>query len=425
MTQNEAELLTTIAAASLSAEEMLSFLVQSGTIDVNDVATTMKNKERNDIIAAHPYSISHGKDGRWRTWVPDDKRKEGRRMIAKSSLEKLHDALYAHYTGADEDIQIKRMTLRKLYPRWLKYKSLHTTAETYITRIESDWKKYYLDCPLVDKPIRSIRKLELDEWAHQMIRKHDMTKNMYYNASMIMRQCLEYAVDMEIIDSNPFSRVKVDGRRLFRQVKKKQNETQVFNREEEIEIFRLAWNDFYNSKRLVYRLAPLAVMFQFLTGLRTGELCAIKHSDVSSGKLLISRMLRRDTDEVVEHTKGYEDRELLLPQAALEIIEIAAAYQREHGIKTEYVFSLTSDPLKYNEINALYRKYCDKAGIPYRSSHKSRKTYISTLIDAGININTIRGYVGHSDERTTYNSYCFDRTPDNEQKKKLEEALAG
>ena len=117
MTQNEAELLTTIAAASLSAEEMLSFLVQSGTIDVNDVATTMKNKERNDIIAAHPYSISHGKDGRWRTWVPDDKRKEGRRMIAKSSLEKLHDALYAHYTGADEDIQIKRMTLRKLYPR--------------------------------------------------------------------------------------------------------------------------------------------------------------------------------------------------------------------------------------------------------------------------------------------------------------------
>ena len=51
------------------------------------------------------------------------------------------------------------------------------------------------------------------------------------------------------------------------------------------------------------------------------------------------------------------------------------------------------------------------------------KTFISSLIDAGININTIRSYVGHADERTTYGSYCFDRTPDTEKKMLLERAL--
>ncbi len=54
----------------------------------------------------------------------------------------------------------------------------------------------------------------------------------------------------------------------------------------------------------------------------------------------------------------------------------------------------------------------------------TRKTYISSLIDAGININTVRSYAGHADERTTYFNYCYDRTPDAEKKQLLEKALA-
>ena len=80
--------------------------------------------------------------------------------------------------------------------------------------------------------------------------------------------------------------------------------------------------------------------------------------------------------------------------------------------------------MKYREVNALLKKYCKSADILYRPSHSSRKTYISSLIDAGININTVRSYAGHADERTTYFNYCFDRTPDAEKKQLLEKALA-
>ncbi len=55
---------------------------------------------------------------------------------------------------------------------------------------------------------------------------------------------------------------------------------------------------------------------------------------------------------------------------------------------------------------------------------KAIKTYISTLIDAGVNINTIREMVGHEDERATYNSYCFDRTDKSERMKIIEAALS-
>ena len=53
------------------------------------------------------------------------------------------------------------------------------------------------------------------------IKENKMTKNMYYNFSIIMRQCLCYAVDREILDDNPFSRVFVDGKRVFRKTTKK------------------------------------------------------------------------------------------------------------------------------------------------------------------------------------------------------------
>ncbi len=103
--------------------------------------------------------------------------------------------------------------------------------------------------------------------------------------SVIIRQMLDYAVELEIVDDNLFRKVKIDSKRMFRKVHKKKDSTQVYAKDEQIRIFQEAWNDFRNSRRLVYRLAPLAVMFQFLTGLRIGELCAVKFEDVENGKL--------------------------------------------------------------------------------------------------------------------------------------------
>lgn len=57
--------------------------------------------------------------------------------------------------------------------------------------------------------------------------------------------------------------------------------------------------------------------------------------------------------------------------------------------------------------------------------HKIRKTYISTLIDSeDININFIREQVGHTDERTTYGNYCFNRKSAVQTAQAMEKALA-
>lgn len=54
----------------------------------------------------------------------------------------------------------------------------------------------------------------LDEWAHNLIATNDLTKKQYYNMAVIMRQLLDYAVYVELIPDNPFSRVKTKSKTI-------------------------------------------------------------------------------------------------------------------------------------------------------------------------------------------------------------------
>lgn len=89
-----------------------------------------------------------------------------------------------------------------------------------------------------------------------------------------------------------------------------------------------------------------------------------------------------------------------------------------------YIFSVNDEPLSYYSLGKLFTRYCEILQTAPKSSHKARKTYISALIDGGVNINTIREIVAHASEKTTYNSYVFDRKTKSERAELIEKALA-
>ena len=396
---------------------------------MDGVAASMKKTEEERILKEkHPYKITCGKDGRWRTYVKDETKKNGLKQIVKASEEKLHEALVEHYQAMDPETRKRRITLEELYPRWLDFKSLHTPAQTYINRIEREWEHHYEGTEIVRIPIRQLTKLMLDEWVHRLIKENNMSAKQYYNATVIMRQALDYAVDLEIIEANPLTKVRVDGRRLFRKDKKKESFTQVFTDDEVLQIEEFVREDTehpVHSRK--HMQAPLGVLFMLKTGVRVGEMLAARYEDVTQdGKWIhIQRQYRYETDEIVEHTKGTEgDRFVPLPEVARQIIEMARASQMEHGTPHDgFIFSSNDLPLPYQPVQYLFEKYSARLETVQKSSHKARKTYISSLIDVGINLNSVREYVGHSDERTTLHNYCFDRNNDEQRLAMVEKAV--
>lgn len=131
--------------------------------------------------------------------------------------------------------------------------------------------------------------------------------------------------------------------------------------------------------------------------------------------------------DVVAHTKSLAGmRRIYLTKEAREVLRMVKESNCRQGYSdTEgYMFLNKSGRIHEGSLDRKLRTLCRRIGIEEKSLHKIRKTYISTLIDQGINLNTIREIVGHEDERVTLNNYCFDRRSTEQIEEQLEKALA-
>lgn len=404
--------------------DVLQFLLNATDLDIGGVAEEMRKAEKEKLLEQHPFPITQGKDGRWRTYIKNEDGK--RKQIAKATKEKVCEELYLHYKELMTILPAEDVTVESLFPQWLEYKRLHGASSTSLSRLDSDWRTYYEGTEIVKIPLQRLSKLMLDVWAHQLIERVENAKKQYYNISVIMRQVLNYVVDAEIISGNPLQKVRIEARQVFNPVKKKPSETQVFTVDEVEALYRVAREEFESGRNQVHKLAPLAVMFQFQTGVRIGELCALRYEDIEDDEIYVNRMYRFESKEVVDYTKAHNaGRYVTLTTEAKDLIAEEKQYQQDHGLSDDgYIFSINENPLSYYSIRKSYDRYCKAISTIHKSSHKSRKTYISALIDGGVNINEIREMVGHADERTTYGSYCYDRKTKPERTALIEAALS-
>ena len=97
--------------------------------------------------------------------------------------------------------------------------------------------------------------------------------------------------------------------------------------------------------------------------------------------------------------------------------------ENNHYRDHDFLFVDKGKRITPRAVDTRIRKYCEHININPKSTHKIRKSFISTLLDAGININEVRKQVGHQDERTTLHNYCFNRNDDAQKETDMEYAL--
>lgn len=169
----------------------------------------------------------------------------------------------------------------------------------------------------------------------KLVHDNNMTKTDYINVSSLVRQPLDYAVEQGIIDENLLRRVKLEPR-MFKPVRKKSSETQVFTKEELAKLKQIAWDDLDKPHPFELRLTPLAFLFMFQTGLRIGEVCAVRFGDIEGGELHLQRTVERDTKNIKDGLKGDNtERWVMLSNEARHIIDEAKARQIAAGVYDE------------------------------------------------------------------------------------------
>lgn len=421
-------------------KNLLQYILNNDIINLDDVRESMRKEERKRLLSLHMYKIFQDRDGRWKTTLPDETKRSGRRLVAKRELSDLEDVIIEYYKGiqkeSDKKVIQKGMTLREIYPLWLQSRKLEVNSVGTVKKNDQDWRRYYLQDDIIDKPMCKLSVQELKDWAHKKIEDNHLNKRDYYNMAIIMKQCFQYAKDAEYIDSDTWEKVKINTKKLKRN-QKKSNEEEVYFLDEQKKLIGYSFEQFNKNPR---NITALAIPFIFVTGLRIGELVCLKYSDINEEKGIIriskSESVIYDLDEngvftytgkeVLEHAKtDAGERDIPYTTYAKQIIQMIRDSSEQYGYYDEgYIFCPRSKRITANSIDKKLYNYCSAISVDRKSAHKIRKTFISRLIHSGqIDIDTVCRVAGHIDMKTTFMSYCFSLDHKNVIQSKFEDVL--
>ncbi len=400
------------------------------TMNIDEALNILNMKKRiQQAKKMHPYPIYHTEKSGWFTVVDDITSASGKKKIRRCSEESLWDALSKWYIDNDA----KSITFEQLYEKWLNWKATPNNHEN-ILRLQKSWQAYYLNEPLskalLKKQVAGITTFDLRMWAESLMKKHLPDKKKFSRMFTIVNQCMEFAADEDIaiIPENLWTKARKKlNKSLIVPKPLASDDSQVFTDDERRQIKIMVHEDMERYKKQPTS-AGLQILFLFETGLRMGECCGLKWSDIKGNQLYVCR--QATNEGVKEKTKTMTScREIPLTREAQHILDEVRKYNDEHGYHAEWIFQ-SGNPnydnrLSYHAAERKLRKLCARLDTVKKSPHKCRKTCISTLLDnPGINNRTVQRFAGHQDISTTYRYYNFERKSKEEQAVAIDKALA-
>lgn len=172
----------------------------------------------------------------------------------------------------------------------------------------------------------------------------------------------------------------------------------------------------------------LGIVICLCTGLRIGELCALRWNDfdMDNNIVKIRHTVQRlyVVDEEVRYTKivvnepktKESNRDIPLSSELLKIIKPLMKVVNGDF----YVLSNDEKPIEPRTYRNYYKRILKKLDIPYLKFHGLRHSFATRCIESKNNVKTVSVILGHSNIATTMNLYVH---PDNAEKKRCIEKM--
>lgn len=280
---------------------------------------------------------------------------------------------------APQDYRQKKIfTFGEMAERYMKVCQLQTkTFNNYAGFLNNRWLPF-----LGHRPIHEITVAELRE----VIAEHEFPSTKNKNDALIpMRRVFALAVDYEVIDSNPGSRIKGDKNQTLPPDPFEQNEVE------------LIIDHLYKNHTYAEQVYPAYFEFAFFTGLRPQEMLALRWGDIDWRLNLVRVNKVRSQGEIRNSTKTNTARDVYLTDQALHALRVMkpitymsdsyifmSPRYRDQGWATE-----KAPRVKFQET-------LRKLGLRYRRAYNTRHTYATYMLMKGVNPAFAAKQMGHS-----------------------------
>lgn len=406
-----------IEKQNVNVEEMLKYIQENCNIDIDTIQYQMEMKKRNEILEKHNIKIWQGKNCRWFCHIPNPEK--GRKLVSKKTKEEVEDVIINYFT-----VVVNQPCFPEAYKEWLVEKEENLESSS-ITRYRNDYKRFFGEekifckiklCDMTDEIVaefikRTIREKELSRKAYKGMLTILMGVFKYSKEKKYTKYSISTFINDFVLDKSVFTHTFKD----------KENETFT-----ELEITKIINYIKENSTN-----RNLAVLLQIYSGLRVGELTALKPEDINwqQKKLYIHRTehnyynkeLNKRVMDIKNVTKTENGcRYVIVPTKAMETIKTL----KNRNTKGEYLLMDNGKRITSKMVNYTLQKICKEIGIKYRSSHKIRRYYASKLLNEKVDSLFVQNQLGHKDIYTTEKYYYFDIQQDDEKQKTIDKVLA-
>lgn len=378
----------------------MKYAIENGMIDETYIREQIRMNKRKELLEKHPYNVSQGKDGKWRTYLPD--KEKGRRLVKKSTQQAIEDAVVEFWQE-----EIENPTVQAVFDEWtakkLEYKEV---TKGSIDRYQTDFNRFFVRSGFSERRIKQITTDELEDFIRIQIAENDLTAKAYSGLRIITKGIFSYAKKKKWTDisiSEFFGDLTISKNTFRRTAINPEDEVLA---EDEIPIVI----DYLKSNGSIW---DLGVLLALQTGLRVGELSTLKFSDWDGGDILkVRRTEVKEKDAsgksihvVREFTKTAAGmRNVILSDGAVQTLEAA----RKINPDGTYIFENQSGKrILGKTFNSHLNVILKKLGLHHRTAHKLRKTYATMLIDAGCPDSLVTVQLGHSSIETTRKYYYY------------------
>lgn len=291
--------------------------------------------------------------------------------------------------------------------------------EQYYNMLIINYKDYIIS----DVQLCSLTTEILTKYFNSLADKYSLST--IKKANVLLNQCLNYAVDKELIDVNPMNKVKLPNEDRI----KKQKKQIPFLSPDDMdklyeESFRIQEEGFRINGavgELVYGNNAKIIVLIMYTGLRISEALGLKWEDVDfenkciKVKRNLSRIKNRDKDTGGENYKYVEttvkkkasERTIPLSDRAYEVLEYLKTNNKITN-DTDYVCVSKNGKIAGQRnitrtLNSMLVR--GKCSVKKCGLHSLRHSFGSFLVSKGVDIATVSTLMGHEDITTTYNVY--------------------
>lgn len=302
------------------------------------------------------------------------------------------------------------MTFNEIYPRWFNWKKKQVKPSTlaayqlqWVSRIQAYWG---------DKAVEDMRSRHFQDWVELLIDEGKLSLKSIQDAVIIVKSMLSWAWTYYELPS--FS-IKI-----------------VYPTEsKEGEDARLKAFSSKDQERLVKYLldnpsyANMGILLTLMTGLRIGEVSALRFEDINFEKhcIFIKRTLNRIymIDEVTGERLGTKVIEgNPKSRSSRRYVPLYGPVEKwlknaSKIVKPEYyVTTGTSSPCEPRTYRNHYKRILKELGLENIKFHGLRHTFATRLITSNVDFKTVSEILGHSDISMTLNIYSH---PDEMQKR--------